>query len=86
MTLDECNAARLALDWNVDTVESKDDGNFPKGCYRQQKEEYRFLHSESSYVWYFNNADAGQPDSNSEPICKGNAKLSCLCTYICKIV
>ena len=77
MTLDECNAARLALDDKADAVQSKDDGNFPKGCYRQQKEEYRFQDGESSYVWYFNEADEGQPDSKSEPICKGNAKLSC---------
>ena len=77
MTLEECNAARLALDWKAEAVQEIDTVNFPIGCYRQQNASYRFSHSLSSYMWYFNSADdQGQSHSESEPICKGDAKLS----------
>jgi len=81
-TLEECESARDALDSKVETVKQIEDVNFPKGCYRQKNTSYRFLHTESSYLWYFNNATEGQSESESEPVCKGKAKLSCLCTYI----
>ena len=79
MTLTECNEARLALDWKVDAVKEIANGSLPTGCYRQQEEAYRFEHDNSSYKWYFNTATTSvQPDSKTEPVCKGKAKLSCL--------
>ena len=81
LTFDQCKKARLALDWNAAAVETTDSTSLPTGCYRQQKEEYRFRHSESSYVWYFNEATEGQSDPKSEPVCKGKAKRSCLIAY-----
>ena len=79
MTLAECKDARLALDWNVDAVQEIANDNLPTGCYRQQDEDYRFEHNKSSYKWYFNNATTDvQPDSKTEPVCKGKSKLSCL--------
>ena len=80
MTLDECKAARLALDWKAEAVEEINNASFPTGCYRQQNASYRFSHSLSSYEWYFNSAE-GQSNSESEPICKGDAKLSCWWAY-----
>ena len=70
-TLQECNAARLALDWKVTNVVETNDTSFPTGCYRRQNEKYRVAHVESSYLWYFNKASGVQSHSNSEPVCKG---------------
>ena len=72
LTVEQCEEARLALDRNAADVMETNDASLPTGCYRQEKEEYRFLHNESSYVWYFNEVD-GQSDSKSEPVCKGKA-------------
>jgi len=81
-SLEQCDEARLALDWKADAVQEKDDGTLPTGCYRQQEAEYRLLHSKSSYVWYFNVAVNGQSDPNSEPVCQGKAKRSWhMCSY-----
>ena len=81
LTFDQCEKARLALDWKAAAVEKTDSTSLPTGCYRQQKEAYRFWHNESSYVWYFNEATDGQSDSISEPVCQGKANRSCLCSY-----
>ena len=81
LTFDQCEEARLALDWKAAAVARIDKPSLPTGCYRQEKEEYRFLHNESSYVWYFNEATEGQSDPKSEPVCKGKAKRSCLIAY-----
>ena len=81
LTFEQCGEARLALDWNADAVAKTTETTLPTGCYRQQKEEYRFQHSKSSYLWYFNEATEGQSDSKSEPVCQGKAERSCLCAY-----
>ena len=79
MTLAECKNARLALDWKADAVQEIAEQNKPTGCYRQQEEDYRFEDDKSSYKWYFNSATTSvQPDSKTEPVCKGKSKLSCL--------
>ena len=83
LTFEQCGEARLALDWNADAVAKTNKTSLPTGCYRQQKEEYRFQHSKSSYLWYFNEATEGQSDSKSEPVCQGKAERSCL--YSCSI-
>ena len=77
LNLEECEEARLALDWKVTNVAQINDASLPTGCYRQQNESYRFWHNKSSYVWYFNEAAEGQSDSKSEPVCKGKNKRSC---------
>ena len=82
LTFAECEEAMLALDWNVTAVVNTTNANLPAGCYRQQEEQYRDQHNKSSYLWYFNTVDGnGQPDSNSEPICRGKAKRGCLCVH-----
>ena len=75
LTFEECKEARFSLDEYANDVKKTNEISLPTGCYRQQKEEYRFRHSESSYVWYFNEASEGQSDSISEPVCKGKADL-----------
>ena len=80
LTFAECKEARVALDSKAIAVVNTTDVSLPTGCYRQQQDQYRFEHDESSYKWFFNTV-AGQPDSNSEPVCKGKAKRSCLCTH-----
>ena len=77
LTLEQCEEARLALDWNSTAVVKTNKTSLPTGCYRQhEKEEYRFRHNKSSYVWYFNEAINGQSDWKSEPVCKGESKLN----------
>ena len=78
LTFQECNAARLLLDWKVVNVVLTNDTSLPTGCYRQQEKKYRFRHDQSLYKWYFNEAAQGQSNSKSEPVCKGKAKRSCL--------
>ena len=78
MTLQECKDALLALDPKAVSVQSISDAKLPKHCFRKQKAAYRFKDSESSYEWYFNDANDGQSESKSEPVCKGNAELCCL--------
>ena len=70
LTSEECEEARFALDLNATAVVNTASASLPTGCYRQQEDEYRDQHAESSYKWFFNTV-AGQPDSNSEPVCKG---------------
>ena len=82
LTFDECEKAREALDWKAAAVAKTNETSLPTGCYRQQKVKYRFNHSESSYLWHFNEATTEQSDSNSEPVCKGNVKLNYLCAYL----
>ena len=80
LTFAECQDAKSFLDSKATAVVNTTDANLPTHCYRQQEDQYRFQDSESSYKWYFNTADGnGQADSNSEPVCKGKAKQSCLC-------
>ena len=71
LTFDQCKAARVALDWKAATVVKTKEASLPAGCYRQQEDEYRFGHNESSYLWYYNEAVTGQSDWKSEPVCKG---------------
>ena len=78
LTFEQCEKARLALDWRAADVETTNNASFPTGCYRQQNESYRFRHSESSYVWYFNEATEGQSHPKSEPVCNGKAQRDCL--------
>ena len=80
LTFAECQIAKLALDPKATAVVNTTSTNSPTGCYRQQVDQYRFEHGESSYRWFFNTVD-GQSDANSEPVCKGKAKWSCLCTH-----
>ena len=76
-TLEDCEEARDALDWRVYNVTLINKANSTSGCYRQQKgiADYRSLHNESSYLWYYNEPDDGEyvfnSDPNNEPICKG---------------
>ena len=80
LTFDECEEARLALDWKAAAVAKTNETSLPTGCYRQHEKEYRFEHNESSYLWYFNEAVDGQSDWKSEPVCKGKLKCDvCLC-------
>ena len=74
LTFEKCEEARLILDWNAAPVVKTNETSLPTGCYRQQEKEYRFLHSKSSYLWYFNEATEGHSDRKSEPVCKGKAK------------
>ena len=75
LTFEQCEEARLALDWKADAVVKTNETSLPTGCYRQQEGEYyRFVHNESSYLWYFNEATEGRSDWKSEPVCKGKAK------------
>ena len=74
LTFEQCEQARLALDWKAAAVVKTNETSLPTGCYRQQEKEYRFGHNESSYVWYFNNAVNGQSDWKSESVCKGKAQ------------
>ena len=80
LTFAECQDAKSFLDSNATAVVNTTEANLPTGCYRQQQDQYRFEHGESSYKWFFN-AVAGQADSNSEPVCKGKAKRGCLCAH-----
>ena len=80
LTFAECEEARLALDSKATAVVNTASASLPTGCYRQQEDQYREQEAVSSYLWFFNTL-AGQPDSNSEPICKGNSKRSCLCAH-----
>ena len=86
LTFEECQAARFALDAKATAVTKTNNKVLPTGCYRQQQDQYRFQHDESSYKWYFNNASIGQSHSKSEPVCKGKAKWSCLCAHSRKII
>ena len=83
LTFEECKEARFSLDEYANDVKKTNEISLPTGCYRQQKEEYRFWHNESSYVWYFNEATEGQSDSISEPVCQGKPGRSCL--HACSI-
>ena len=80
LTFAECQEARLALDSKATAVVNTANANLPTGCYRQQEDQYRDQHDKSSYKWFFNTVD-GKNDSNSEPICKGKTKRSCLCAH-----
>ena len=79
LTFQECEEARAALDSRAATVVNVTNANLPTGCYRQKNDTYRQDHEVSSYVWNFNEADSGQSDSKSAPVCKGEAKRSWLC-------
>ena len=79
LNLEECEQAMLALDWKVINVAQINDANLPTGCFRQQEADYRFLHNESSYLWYYNEADGVNTHSDSEPVCKGQTGLSGCC-------
>ena len=85
LTFDECEEARLALDWKAAAVAKTNETSLPTGCYRQQEVEYRFEHSKSSYLWYFNEATTGQSDSNSEPVCEGEAE-QIVCVQIADLI
>lgn len=71
LTFEECEEAKIVLDWSVTAISKISDARFPTGCYRQQLQSYRFRHDKRSYVWYFNNATTGIFDSKSESVCKG---------------
>ena len=73
LTFAECEHAKVSLDWKSSDVRQVTNNSLPKGCFRTKADGYRFRHNESSYLWYFNNADSGQADSKSQPVCKGNA-------------
>ena len=81
LNLEECEEARLALDWNATAVAQIDDASLPTGCFRQQEADYRFLHNESSYLWYYNEDDGVNTHAGSEPVCKGQTGLSCVCVH-----
>ena len=78
LTFEQCEEARLALDWKAAAVVRTSETSLPTGCYRQHEKQYRFRHSESSYLWHFNEAVNGQSDWKSEPVCKGKTKQNCL--------
>ena len=83
LTFQECEEARAALDWRAATVVNVTNTNLPTGCYRQKNDTYRQEHEVSSYVWNFNEADSGESDSKSAPVCKGEVKRSWLCARAC---
>ena len=72
LTFAECEDAKASLDWNADDVTNVTNANLPQGCFRTKADGYRFEHTKSSYLWYFNNASSGQADPKSQPVCKGN--------------
>ena len=82
LAFEQCEQARLALDWKATAVVKTNKISLPTGCFRQQEKEYRFGHNESSYLWYFNNAVNGQSDWKSEPVCKGKAKQNKLSWHL----
>ena len=77
--LQKCTLAKLYLDPKASDVLGPDDASFAvlKGCSRQRNETYRQRAEDSSYLWYFNPNEPGQPNADSEPVCKGKAKPSC---------
>ncbi len=77
LTFAECVDAKVSLDWNAGEVTNVTNASLPKDCFRTKADGYRFEHGESSYLWYFNNADSGKADPKSQPVCKGNALVDC---------
>ena len=81
LTFEQCEEARLALDWKAAAVVKTNETSLPTGCYRQQEDGYRDQHEQSSYWWYFNEAVDGQSGSETEPVCHGKTNRSCLCAH-----
>ena len=77
LTFAECVDAKASLDWNAGDVTNVTSASLPKDCFRTKAGGYRFQHDESSYMWYFNNADSGKADPKRQPVCKGNTFVAC---------
>ena len=77
LTFAECVDAKASLDWKAGDVTNVTNSSLPKDCFRTKADGYRFQHDESSYLWYFNNADSGRADPKRQPVCKGNAFAVC---------
>ena len=76
LTFTKCVDAKVSLDWNAGDVKNVTNSSLPKDCFRAKADGYRFQHDESSYLWYFNNADSGKADPKRQPVCKGNALIA----------
>ena len=56
----DCKSAKSALDPGAGTLKIESDENAPKGCSRFRGQ------------WYFNTADRGTLDGESQPVCKAS--------------
>ena len=74
LTFTQCEDAKASLDWKASDVKNVTDKGLPKGCFRTKADGYRFQHNESLYEWFFNNADSGQADQKSHPVCQGDVR------------